>query len=47
MKGLHTLAGEFKEEDIYNIDETSLFWRMTPSQGLATLSQPGLKQDKT
>jgi hypothetical protein len=47
MKGLQTLAGEFQEEDIYNMDETGLYWRMTPSCGLATRSQPGLKKDKT
>ncbi len=47
MKGLRTLAGEFQEDDIYNMDETGLYWRMTPSRGLATQSRPGLKKDKS
>ena len=47
MRSLRTLAGEYQEEDIYNMDETGLFWRMTPSRGLATTSRPGLKKDKT
>lgn len=46
MRALQTLAGEFQEEDIYNIDETGLYWQMTHSQGLATHSQPGLKKSK-
>jgi hypothetical protein len=47
MKGLQTVAGIYKEEDIYNIDESALFWRMMLSRGL--LSQPcaGLKKDKS
>lgn len=47
MKSLQTLAGEFQEEDIYNMDETGLFWRMTPSRGLATSSHASLKKDKS
>jgi hypothetical protein len=47
MKSLQTLAGEFQEEYIYNMDETGLFWRMTPSRGLATTSHASLKKDKS
>jgi len=47
MRAIRTLAGEYKEEDVYNMDESGLFWRMTPSRGLATQLQPGLKKDKT
>lgn len=47
MKALRTLAGEYNQEDVYNMDETGLFWRMTPSRGLATQFQPGLKKDKS
>jgi hypothetical protein len=47
MKGLQTLAGEYEEENIYNMDESGLFWRMMPSRGLSTQSQPGLKKDKS
>ena len=47
MKALRTLAGEYNEEDIYNIDETGLFWRMTPSRGLSIQPRAGLKKDKS
>ena len=47
MKALRTIAGEFQEEDIYNMDETGLYWRMTPSRGLSTQALPGIKKDKT
>ncbi|KAJ5194334.1 hypothetical protein N7472_006800 [Penicillium cf. griseofulvum] len=30
MKALKTLCGEFPEDDIYNMDETGLFWRKPP-----------------
>jgi hypothetical protein len=47
MRSLQTIAGEYKEEDIYNIDETGLFWRLLRSRGLLSQSRPGLKKDKT
>jgi hypothetical protein len=47
MKALRTIAGEYLEENIYNMDESGLFWKMMPSRGLATQSQAGLKKDKT
>ena len=47
MRGLQTLAGEYEEENIYNMDESGLFWRMMPSRGLSAQSQPGLKKDKS
>jgi hypothetical protein len=46
MKALRTIAGEFQEEDVYNMDETGLYWKMMPSRGLATQTLPGLKKDK-
>ncbi|KAJ5213926.1 hypothetical protein N7449_001095 [Penicillium cf. viridicatum] len=30
MKAMKTLCGEFPEDDIYNMDETGLFWRKPP-----------------
>lgn len=30
MRALKTLCGEFREDDIYNMDETGLFWRKPP-----------------
>lgn len=44
---LRTLAGQYKEDDIYNMDETGLFWRMGPSKGLSLTSRPGQKKDKS
>jgi hypothetical protein len=46
MKGLRTIAGEYPDEDIYNMDEAALYWRMTLSHGLSTQPRPGLKKDK-
>ncbi|PQM43460.1 hypothetical protein VC83_09587 [Pseudogymnoascus destructans] len=46
MKGLRTIASEFEEENIYNMDETRLYWKMMPSRGLASQSLPGLKKEK-
>lgn len=47
MKGLRTICGEFLEDDIYNMDETGLFWRQSPTSGLATENRPGVKKDKS
>jgi DDE superfamily endonuclease/Fission yeast centromere protein N-terminal domain/Tc5 transposase DNA-binding domain len=44
MKSLQTVAGEYPEEDIYNMDEAGLFWKMLPSRGLHSVSQPGVKE---
>lgn len=47
MAAIRTLAGSYAEDDIYNMDETGLFWRMSPSRGLTTQSRPGSRKDKT
>ena len=47
MRAIQTLCGEYKEEDIYNMDETGLFWRQAPSNGLTTEARPGVKKDKS
>ena len=47
MKSIQTLCGEFLEEDIYNMDETGLFWRQSPTSGLATENQSGIRKDKS
>ena len=46
MRALRTLAGEYKEEDVYNMDETGLYWKMIPSRGLSTQLRPGVKKEK-
>ena len=47
IRAIQTLCGEYPEEDIYNIDETGLFWRATPSQSLTIKARPGRKRDKS
>ena len=47
MKALQEVAEGYAEEDIYNMDETGLFWKMMPSWELSSQSLPGLKKDKT
>lgn len=47
MKAVQTLAGEYEEDNIYNMDETGLFWRQAPSSGLSTQNRPGIKKDKS
>ena len=47
MESLRKLCAEYSDNDIYNMDETGLFWRQGPSSGLATQPMPGLKKDKS
>ena len=46
MKALKTIAGEYEEENIFNMDETGLFWRQPPTSGLGTQVRPGQKKEK-
>ena len=43
---LKTLLAEYSMRDVYNIDETGLFYRMPPSRSLTTGPQNGTKQYK-
>lgn len=43
---LHTLLAKYNEEDIYNADETGLFFRMEPNQTLGTGKISGRKKVK-
>lgn len=47
MKAVQTLCGEYLEDDIYNIDETGLFWKLAPTSGLYTESIPSVKKNKS
>jgi hypothetical protein len=47
MKSLQTVAGEYPEDDIYNMDETGLYWKMLPSRGLLSQHLPGVKKEKS
>ena len=44
---LQTLIENYAPEDVYNFDETGLFYRMKPSQTLATKKIAGKKKDNT
>ncbi|CAB5293589.1 unnamed protein product [Rhizophagus irregularis] len=43
---LRTLLAKYNEEDIYNADETGLFFQMEPNQTLGTGKISGRKEDK-
>jgi hypothetical protein len=47
MKAIQTLCGEYPEDDVYNMDESGLFWRMAVSTGVSTQSMPGVKKNKS
>jgi len=47
MRAIQTLCGEYEEADIFNMDETGLFWKQAPSKGLSTTNRPGVKKDKS
>jgi DDE superfamily endonuclease len=47
MNDVRLVCMEYTERNIFNMDETGLFWRRSVSMGLATKSQPGKKRDKT
>jgi len=47
MTEIRDLCLRFPDEDIFNMDETGLFWRWAISRGLATTSIPGVKKDKS
>lgn len=40
------LLSQYRPEDVYNADETGLFFRMTPNQTLATKPVKGKRKDK-
>ncbi|KAI1002764.1 hypothetical protein K3495_g5436 [Podosphaera aphanis] len=40
------LTTEYHPDDIYNCDESGLFWKMTPERGLSTTSVTGSKKNK-
>jgi DDE superfamily endonuclease/Fission yeast centromere protein N-terminal domain/Tc5 transposase DNA-binding domain len=44
---IRTLCGEYPDVDVYNMDESGLFYRRGINAGLATEVRPGLKKDKS
>ena len=37
----------YAPQDIFNCDETSLYWRLTPDRSLSTQDLPGRKKEKS
>lgn len=46
MKELRIICQGFLSQDIYNMDESALFWKLTPSKTLVTQQQAGRKHEK-
>jgi hypothetical protein len=46
-KSLRTLCGEFKESDIFNMDETGLFWRKRPFIPSPTQSESSINKENS
>ena len=47
MRTIQDIARSYSSDDIYNMDETALYWRKSPSRGLSTVSMPGKKRNKS
>jgi hypothetical protein len=46
MADLRTICSKYKDKDIFNMDETGLFWKLTPERTLATEAGSGGKKSK-
>jgi DDE superfamily endonuclease/Tc5 transposase DNA-binding domain len=46
MIELRAIVAPYPSKDVYNMDETGLFWKATPDTTLATESQSGTKKQK-
>jgi DDE superfamily endonuclease len=47
LKNLHVLCNQYELRDIYNIDETSLFWKAMSDRTLAAKALVGGKRAKS
>lgn len=47
MKPIQAICDQYQPKDIYNMDETGLFWRQMPNGGLSKDGHAGQKRDKT
>ena len=45
-RDLQNILKEYQLNDIFNCDETGLFWKMEPTRGLSTAPLSGTRQDK-
>lgn len=46
IEEIRKASEEYNAKDMYNIDETSYYWKMKPNQSLSTLEASGKKMDK-
>jgi hypothetical protein len=46
MTELRLLCSQYCDQDIFNMDETGLFWKLTPNRTLATEARSGGKKSK-
>ena len=46
MISIRQVISKYSPKDIFNCDETGLYWRMIPDQSLTTRSIPGKRKDK-
>ncbi|GEQ71425.1 hypothetical protein JCM33374_g5108 [Metschnikowia sp. JCM 33374] len=47
MKNVQLIAKDYFPENVYNMDESGLFWRLGASRGLSTKPMPGPKAEKS
>jgi len=47
MQEIQEILSDYERKDIYNMDETVLYWKRALNITLATKAQEGIKQDKT
>jgi DDE superfamily endonuclease./Tc5 transposase DNA-binding domain. len=46
MISIRQVISKYSPKDVFNCDETGLYWRMIPNRSLTTHSIPGRKKDK-
>jgi hypothetical protein len=46
MADLRTLCSKYKDKDTFNMDETGLFWKLTPKRTLVTEAGSSRKKSK-
>ena len=46
MQNIQSILMDYERQDIYNMDETGLFWRQSLNCTLSTTTESGIKQSK-
>jgi hypothetical protein len=47
MEAIRVIYDQYPPNDVYNMDETGLFWRRMPNGGLSSKGSPGFRKDKS